>query len=31
MKDEERERVESAGFYCTLQEHLTQKYLSARG
>ena len=26
---EERERVESPDFYHTLQEHLTQKYLSA--
>ena len=26
---EERERVESPDFYRTLQEHLTQKYLSA--
>ena len=28
---EERERVESPDFYRTLQEHLTQKYMSARG
>ena len=27
---EERERVELPDFYRTLQEHLTQRYLSAR-